>query len=94
MKKRWMIPGTLVVSLLLLVSIALAAPNAHSVDWWVIASGGGRSTVGSTSLDNTIGQWVVGSDESGGLQLSPGFWGGGWDESHVLFLPLVMENFS
>jgi hypothetical protein len=39
MRKKWMIPGTLVVSLLLLAGIALAAPNAHSVDWWVIGGG-------------------------------------------------------
>jgi hypothetical protein len=91
MTKKLVILGTLVVSLLL-VGTALAAPNAHSIDWWVIGGGGGSETAGTISLDSTIGQWVVGSDKSGGLQLGPGFWGGGWDESCVIFLPVVLKD--
>jgi hypothetical protein len=92
MRKKWIILGALALSSLF--ASAALANGSPSINWWVIGGGGGSGTAGGTSLDGTIGQWVVGSDESGGLQLSPGFWGGGWDESHVLFLPLVMENFS
>jgi len=89
-RKKWMILGALVLSLLL--AGAALASGTPSVNWWVIGGGGGSTTVGSTSLDSTIGQWVVGSDESGNLQVGHGFWGGGWDESHVLFLPVVLRG--
>ncbi len=91
MKKKWIIAATLIVSLLF-VRMAMAAPNAHSIAWWIIGGGGGSTTVGNTSLDSTLGQWVVGSDESDDLQLGPGFWGGGWDENHVIYLPVVLRN--
>ncbi|MBE9508276.1 MAG: hypothetical protein IMY86_09530 [Chloroflexi bacterium] len=95
MKKKWMIPGTLVVSLLL-VGMALAAPNAHSIDWWVIGGGGGSGTAGTISLDGTIGQWAVGSGTSGATQLWSGFWGGGGAAGEVdlyqVFLPLILRQ--
>ena len=95
MRKRRIIPGALVLSLLL-ASVALAA-GSPSIGWWVIGGGGVNTTVGSTSLDSTLGQWVVGSDESGNLQLGSGFWGGGWDEgeieSYVIYLSLVLRDF-
>jgi hypothetical protein len=90
-RKKWIILGTLVLSLLF--ATAALANGFPSISWWVIGGGGGSTTVGSTSLDGTIAQWVVGSDESGDLQLGPGFWGGGWDESHVIFLPVVLRDF-
>lgn len=91
-RKEWIFAGALVLSLLL-ASVALAA-GSPGIDWWVIGSGGGSTTVGGTSMDSTIGQWVVGSDESGSLQLGSGFWGGGWDEgeSYVTYLPVVLRN--
>jgi hypothetical protein len=88
-RTKWMILGALVLSLLF-ASVALAV-GPHSIPWWVIGGGGGSTTVGSTTLDSTVGQWVVGSDESGDLQLGPGFWGGGWDETYRVFLPLILR---
>lgn len=88
-RKKWIVLGALVLSLLF--ASAALANGSPSIDWWVIGGGGGSTTVGSMS---TIGQWVVGSDKSGNIQLGPGFWGGGWDEteSYVIFLPLVLRN--
>ena len=76
---------------LLFASVALAS-GTPSIDWWVIGGGGGSITVGSTALDGTIGQWVVGSDKSGPIQLGPGFWGGGWDERYPIYLPVILRN--
>ena len=90
MRKKWILLGALALSVLFAsVALALGPP---SIPWWVIAGGGGSATVGSVALDGTIGQWVVGSDESGDLQLGPGFWGGGWDKAYRLFLPVVWRD--
>jgi len=72
----------------LLVGTALAQ---GSIDWWVIGGGGGSDSADSTSLDGTIGQWVVGSDTSGTTQLEHGFWGGGVGE-YEIFLPAVLRE--
>ena len=94
MAKKWMILSALVVSLFL-VGIALAAPNAASINWWVISGGGASETAGNTSLDGTLGQWAVGSDTAGTTQLGSGFWGGcsptGEVDQHNIFLPLVLR---
>lgn len=92
MIRKWMISGMLVASLLL-VGIALAAPNAHSIDWWTISSGGGSDATGSTSLSSTTGQWVAGSDTNGSTQLGYGFWSGVGKESYEIYLPLVLKSF-
>jgi hypothetical protein len=90
MRKKSILLAALALSLLC-AGVALAA-GSPSIDWWVIGSGGGSTTVGNTSLDSTIGQWLVGSDESGNLQLGPGFWGGGWDKGYRVFLPVVWRG--
>ena len=90
-RKKWIVLGALAFSLLF-ASVALAV-GSPSIPWWVIGGGGGSTTVGSTSLDSTMGQWVVGSDRSDDLQLGPGFWGGGWDESYRVFLPVVLRDY-
>jgi hypothetical protein len=89
-RKRWIILGALALSLLI-ASVALAV-GTPSITWWVIGGGGESTTIGTTSLDSTMGQWVVGSDKSEGLQLGPGFWGGGWDEVYRVFLPVALRG--
>lgn len=93
MYKRWMIPGMLTASVLL-VGLALAAPTATDIEWWVISGGGGSHTVGNISLSATIGQWSVGSGTSGSTQLGSGFWGGGGAEGppQPIFLPLILRQ--
>ena len=92
MEKKWMILGTLVVSLLL-AETALAAPNAHSIVRWVIGGGGGSGAAGTISLSGTIGQWAGSSGTSGATQLGSGFWGGGGaagEDLYQFFLPLIL----
>jgi hypothetical protein len=95
MTKKWMLLGALFVSLLL-VGTALAQ-GTPSVDWWVISGGGGSGAVGGTSLDGTMGQWVVGSGTSGTTQLGSGFWGGGSaagaPDQYQIFLPVILRQY-
>ena len=88
-RKRWMILGALALSLVF-ASVALAV-GPHSIPWRVIGGGGGSMTAGGTSLESTIGQWVVGSDVGGSLQVGHGFWGGGGDVKYRAFLPVVLR---
>ena len=93
MRSTWTIPVVLLVSLFL-ISIVLAAPNASSIDWWVIGSGGGSDTASDASLSGILGQWAAGSDAVGGAQLCSGFWcdRGEWAEWFRIYLPLILRN--
>jgi hypothetical protein len=75
---------------LVLGSVVLAAPEATTIDWWVIASGGGHAETGAYTLDGTIGQPVVGRDQNAGYGLCAGFWGCG--AGHRVYLPLVVRD--
>ena len=94
MKKKWVILGTLIVSLFL-VGTALARPQAHTINWWVIGGGGGSGTAGDTALDGTVGQWAVSSGTEGNRHLASGFWGGGdaaGPADEEVFLPLALRQ--
>ena len=75
MSKKWLILLCLVSSGLLLSGAALAA-DGHSIPSWILCNGGGSTTVGNTTLDYTVGQWVAGGQSNGDIQLGSGFWFG------------------
>ncbi len=71
------LPGTLLI--LLSASLLIAsAQGTPAVDWWVIAGGGGPSSGGGDiSLNDTLGQPVIGSAAgSGDVALVDGYWPG------------------
>ncbi len=47
---------------------------AYSIDWFVIASGGGSGTSTNYSMDGTVGQTAVGEGTSTNYELNSGFW--------------------
>jgi len=55
---------------------SLSAQN-YSIDWYVIASGGGHSESANYQADGTIGQPIVGNSSSQNYSLQSGFWAGG-----------------
>ena len=62
------------VGSLFLASVALAAPNATTIEWYVIGGGGDHMTMGSYSLDVTIGQPIASLDRGVALMICAGFW--------------------
>jgi len=69
----------------------LAAVEATlSLDWSVIACGGGSSQVSMISLDSTIGQAFVGEATVSSLNLCVGFWCN--EVFYRLFLPLILRG--
>ncbi len=79
---------------LLLASAALAA-GSYSIPSWILSGGGGSATVGNTTLDYTVGQWIAGAQVSGDIELGSGFWFGREPYSpttYKVFLPVVLKN--
>jgi len=75
---------------LLLTGIVLAN-GTTAIDWQVIGSGGRHTEVGIYSLDNTIGQAVVGTFTDTDTELCSGFWCSTSVENNI-YLPLVTRN--
>ena len=67
-------------SILLLVTITLAAPSTVRLPWWTVDNGGGRSAGGSYTLRGTAGQPDGGLLAGGSYTLSGGYWGGPLNE--------------
>ena len=88
-KEYWLL---LVLCCLMLSWVgALAAVEATpSLDWSVIACGGGSSQVSTISLDSTIGQAFVGESTVSSLKLCVGFWCN--EVFYRLFLPLILRG--
>jgi hypothetical protein len=89
--KSLVIPSVLICCLLL-TSIALAS-GSYSINWWVIAGGGGHAEAGNYSLDATIGQPVTGVMSGGPYTLASGFWGGALAVEYKIYLPIVLKNY-
>lgn len=67
------------ISLAVLAALMLAVGAAlaqSTVDWWVIASGGGISSGGSAVVNMTFGQPFTGPSNAGSVALGAGYWGG------------------
>jgi hypothetical protein len=94
---NWVL-AALIVSLLF-VGTALAQ-STPSIECSVIAAGDGSGSAGNTSLEGTIGQWMVGSGTDGTTQLNSGF-GALLVEDDIcgtsaisgIYLPLILKNF-
>ena len=62
---------------LFLILPSLASAQNYSIDWYVIASGGGHAESENYQADGTIGQPVVGQSSSENYSMEGGFWVGG-----------------
>jgi len=73
---------------LILAHIALAA-GTIAIEWWAFGGGGGPATAGMITLNDTLGQPVIGPSSSDSLSLGAGYWYGAAVE-YRLYLPLVL----
>lgn len=87
MARRWVVFAVLAIGLL--SASTVLAQGGPSVTWWAFGSGGGAATVDDVSLSGGVGQWMVGSNTSGGTTLSAGFWGGAGFDLLKVYLPLI-----
>lgn len=72
-------------------STSLAADEATpTLDWSVIAGGGGTAQAASYTLNSTIGQAVVGQSSVATFNLCVGFWCS--EVIYRLFLPLILRG--
>lgn len=69
--------ATFAISSLLLAAAALtvsAQSGGPAVEWWVIADGGAPSSGGNVTLNDTLGQPVIGPSSGGNVTLHAGYW--------------------
>lgn len=74
MKRRLRTILTALALLLLVVSGVSAQGSGPAVDWWAIAGGGAPSTATGVTLNDTLGQPVVGPASGGTAGLTDGYW--------------------
>jgi hypothetical protein len=89
--KRKLISIGLTLALLLAgigVVMARAMP-VSAIEWFVIASGGGRSAGGAITLDSAVGQPLVGSSAGGPVSLEAGYWN--TQGTIQLYLPVSLK---
>ncbi len=55
-------------------AVTAASAAAYSIDWFVIASGGGSGSSTNYAMDATVGQTAVGGGSSTNYALNSGFW--------------------
>jgi hypothetical protein len=91
-----------IILLLVLLLFLLAAPAAVvlarqaspaalqtiAVDWWVFAGGGDRVERTGITLEDTLGQPLIGLSENGNVSLGSGYWYG-MQYPASLYLPLL-----
>jgi hypothetical protein len=90
-RKSLIIPAA-IICCLLLTSLSLAS-GSYSINWWVIAGGGGPISGGGYAINSTIGQPVVGASEGGNYRTEAGFWGGALAVEYKIYLPIVLKNY-
>lgn len=92
MKRKWVILSLALLACgLLLTSVALAAPDADPIQWYIISGGGGHAETasGTLTLEGTIGQPVAGIASA---ELCSGFLCGfDWFATLKIFLPLILH---
>jgi hypothetical protein len=68
--------------------------GGYDLSWSTIDGGGGTwSTGGSYALGGTIGQPDAGTLAGGSYTLEGGFWPGGGEAQHDIYLPLVLRSY-
>lgn len=91
MKRRL---AMLLVAALILVAIAAprgpaggaAAQDGTNVNRWVVGSAGGPSSAGDVTMNDTLGQLVIGPSEVEAVSLTAGYWYYGLGPTSVLLL--------
>jgi len=82
------------ILLLAVVGVAYALGGTPAIEWWVISSGGGSSSGGDVTLEDALGQPVVGSSSAsspgGDIVLEAGYQPGA-ERTYQVFIPLVMR---
>jgi hypothetical protein len=76
MKTRKLLSFATVALVVLLIGagMALAQGSGPAVEWWVVAGGGAPSSGGNVTLNDTLGQPVVGDASGGSVTLHAGYW--------------------
>ena len=59
----------------------LAQGNSPTINWWVISGGGGTGGHGNVSINDTLGQPIIGPSSESNVSLTAGYWYGAVSET-------------
>ena len=95
MNKRKTLLLLIALSCILLTGKALAMDSTnYRLDWFIPLTGGGGATSSANyAINFTVGQSVVGASDSASYEGCLGFWCE-TDGASIIYLPLVLKNFS
>ena len=65
--------GLVILCGLFLVGGALA-DSITTIDWWVVSGGGGESSGSTVTLNDTLGQPIIGTSSNGNISLQASYW--------------------
>jgi hypothetical protein len=93
MRKRHIVILVLVTMFVLGgVGMTLASPgSSYEISWWTVDDGGGTSSGSDYVLSGTIGQPDAGALSGGDYTVMGGFWVQMFEESHSVYLPVVLR---
>jgi hypothetical protein len=80
------------LALVFATATVLAQGTSSTINWWVIAGGGEPIQSGNVSINDTLGQPVIGPSSGGNVSLTAGYWYGPVSEpSHIYYLPIILK---
>jgi len=83
----------LALALVFATVTVLAQGNSPAINWWVVAGGGEPIQSGNVSINDTLGQPVIGPSSGGNVSLTAGYWYGPLSESsHIYYLPIILKD--
>jgi hypothetical protein len=91
MKRKALLTSILFLLLLATTGTTYAYLVGYSLPWWTVDGGGNTSSGGNYSLSGTVSQPDAGTISCGSYRLEGGFWGGGLQLFHRLYLPLAKK---
>jgi len=91
-RRKVLIAGLLLLSLLLVAQTVLAMSSANfGLNWFTTQSGGGgKSSSANYSANVTVGQVGIGNSDSSSYSGCVGYWCGA-EAGYSVFLPLIMR---
>ena len=81
-KRLAFVLSVLLAGSLLAMSVALAQGTA-AINWWVLGGGGAPSSGGNVSLNDSLGQPIIGPSSGGNVALGSGYWYGNYGPTAV-----------
>jgi hypothetical protein len=94
-KRKHLLFLALIFLCCLLPASTVVAQGTPSIDWSVVAGGGGPATgAGGIALNATLGQPIIGPSGEDSISLEGGYWYGVAAAENKIYLPVVLRSYA